>query len=69
MRRLADERGVSVSDLLRDLIAREVGMPPDVTGWLRAQARQCDVDTETEALVLVVRHLARRWPNGCRLAD
>lgn len=69
LRRRADELGVTVSDLLRDLIEAELLVPPDVRGWLLMQQRQCSALTEAETITLVVRHLARRWPNGCRLAD
>ena len=69
LRRRADEVGVSVSDLLRDLIEAELVMPADVRGWLLMQQRQCDARTEAETIVAVVRHLAKRWPNGCRLVD
>lgn len=69
LRRIAERRGVLVSDVLRDLIEREVAMPHDVSEWLLAQMRQCDAESITETITIVVRHLAKRWPNGCRLAD
>lgn len=69
LRRRAAECGVSVSELLRDLIESELMMPNDVRGWLLVQQRQCQARTEAETITMVVRHLARRWPFGCRMTD
>lgn len=47
---------------------RDHGLPSDCREWLTRQAAQCgcpgDVD---QALIIVLRHLADRWPNGARL--
>lgn len=47
---------------------RDQGLPPDVRNWLARQAVQCGLKGQPdEALVLVLRHLADRWPDGARL--
>lgn len=43
-------------------------LPDDVKVWLTRQAAQCGVPGDPDAaLVIVLRHLADRWPNGARL--
>ncbi len=47
---------------------RDGGLPEDCREWLTRQAAQCGVPGDPDAaLVLVLRHLADRWPNGARL--
>ena len=68
----ADLHHSSVSEVVRGILTRaqqgEHRYPADVVDWLTRQAAQsgCPGDVE-QAVVLVVRHLARRWPNGGRL--
>lgn len=69
LRRIADHQHVTVSDLIRDMVEREVGMPPDVAEWLLIQRRQVGATSDAETITILVRHLAKRWPFGCRLAD
>lgn len=62
----------SINAWLRTLIERELDhttpLPPDVNDWLEKQAAQCGVPGQPQqALILVVRHLAARWPDGGRL--
>lgn len=68
----AERDGVEPSVFLRRLVTRsrdEGGpWPADVRYWLRIQASQCDTPGDLDnAVIEVVRHLARRWPTGCRL--
>lgn len=66
----AEQERTTVNGYLAALIVRERddGMPPDVRDWLTRQAAQCGVPGEPDtALVMVLRHLADRWPDGARL--
>jgi hypothetical protein len=50
------------------LQARDDGLPPDCRDWLTRQAAQCGVPGQPDqALVMILRHLADRWPDGARL--
>lgn len=43
-------------------------LPADVRDWLTMQAAQCGCPGDIErALLVVLRHLADRWPTGARL--
>lgn len=43
-------------------------LPDDCRAWLTVQAGQCGCPGDPDqALVLVLRHLADRWPHGARL--
>lgn len=43
-------------------------LPADVREWLVCQAAQCGLPGDPDAaLVVVLRHLADRWPAGARL--
>lgn len=43
-------------------------LPADVRSWLTVQAAQCGCPGDPDrALVMVLRHLADRWPDGARL--
>lgn len=71
VRSQAEIAHTTVGGWLRDLIERErssEGLPLDVREWLLKQAAQCGCPGDSEqALIEVVRHLARKWPNGGRL--
>ena len=63
-------RRTTPAQLIARLIMRERdgGLPDDCREWLTRQAAQCGVPGDPDAaLVLVLRHLADRWPNGARL--
>lgn len=59
----------TINAFLLGLVERERdGLPPDCRAWLTAQAAQCGCPGDPDqALVLVLRHLADRWPRGARL--
>lgn len=60
------------SMFIRRLIEAEMagGLPADCREWLAVQAAQCGLRGDVDAtLVTVLRHLAKRWPNGGRLND
>lgn len=61
--------GTTINHYVRTLIeADRHGLPADCREWLVKQAAQCGVPGRPEeALVLVLRHLADRWPDGARL--
>jgi hypothetical protein len=68
----AKREGSNVNTWLGRIIRRELDseerLPVDCRLWLVKQARQsgCPGDPD-QALVLVLRHLADRWPHGARL--
>lgn len=66
----AEHQGISVNAwIVRELErAHDSALPADVTEWLTMQAAQCGCPGDVDhALVQVVRHLAKRWPQGGRL--
>lgn len=63
----ADRLGLTLSELCRRIITDEIHMPDDVRAWLRIQQAQTGARSETETVNALVRHLAPRWPFGCRL--
>lgn len=68
----AARAGLTVNAWLKRLIneARRTDpvLPADCRLWLQEQAAQCGCPGDPDrALVLVLRHLAARWPNGARL--
>lgn len=70
LRHEAWAEGVSMNRLLVRFIerARHAELPPDVRDWLQKQAAQCGCPHDTDrALIMVIRHLADRWPQGARL--
>lgn len=70
VREQAYREGTDLSTWVLALIKREQlgGLPADVRSWLAVQAVQCGCPDADAALVHVVRHLAERWPDGCRLS-
>lgn len=66
----AERERTNVNQYVTGLLRRErdQGMPVDVRDWLTRQAAQCGVPGDPDtALILVLRHLADRWPDGARL--
>lgn len=64
--------GCSAGGYMLALLERDMEdeLPPDVRSWLEMQAAQCDAPGNTSvAITQLVRHLARRWPAGCRLRE
>lgn len=68
--RAAAERTTRNGYIVR-LLTRErdgLPLPDDCRDWLTRQAAQCGCPGDPDrALVLVIRHLADRWPDGARL--
>lgn len=68
----AAREGGNVNAWLGRIIRRELDglerLPVDCRLWLVKQAQQCGCPGDPDqALVLVLRHLADRWPHGARL--
>lgn len=67
----ADERTTPAEWLRRLIVQRRSdgpALPADVRSWLVVQAAQCGCPGDADrALVMVLRHLADRWPDGARL--
>lgn len=67
----AERERTTPSQYVATLIRRERDgqlLPDDVRVWLTRQAAQCGCPGDPEAaLLIVLRHLADRWPNGARL--
>lgn len=73
LRDQAERDNTTPSMLIRRIVdqAMQRGRwPADVQDWLVVQAAQCGVVGDPDgAVIAVVRHLAERWPDGCRLSD
>lgn len=66
-------QGTTVNAWLKALLydtRRGEWLPADVVDWLAQQAMQCNCPGDIQqTIILVVRHLAERWPHGARLND
>ena len=74
VRESAAAEGMTPSAWLERLVRRErdggAWLPADVLDWLTIQSAQCAIPGDTEQTAIVVlRHLADRWPHGARLRD
>lgn len=71
-RQRAAAEGMTMNGYIVQLMQRERDaedlLPKDCRDWLKRQAVQCGCKGDpARALVLVIRHLADRWPDGARL--
>lgn len=69
IRNQAATEGVTINAWIGHTVERaREELPSDVREWLAAQAAQCGCPRDLDqALILTVRHLAKRWPHGGRL--
>ncbi len=65
----AELAGRTVTEQARAALFMHTRMPEDVRWWLLVQGQQQGTATEIDTIIGLVRHLAARWPFGCRLDD